>query len=155
MFEQFIPDVQFILEYSKSATDNRYSRSMVEWNHIAKYAEEHTVNQARKKYYGITPDGKTKIYLSLYQIKKKKDEMKGFEEQHLEHYKKFTLLEDILSQIVSEDPELYAEYEKMSREYDYNNNKKQYQQENEKKYTYAYYKIIHYDHDLYEKQKEE
>ena len=94
-FAQFIPDVQFMAKYQESATDNRYARSMVEWNQIAKDAEENTVNEARKKYYGVAPDGKTKIYLTRNQIKKKIDEMKDFDEQYFEHFMRFDLEQSI------------------------------------------------------------
>ncbi len=41
--EECIPHVNFMTDYWQSAVDNRYSRSMVEWYHIAKYAEEKSV----------------------------------------------------------------------------------------------------------------
>ena len=126
---------------------------MVEWNQIAKDAEENTVNEARKKYYGVAPDGKTKIYLTRNQIKKKIDEMKDFDEQYFEHFMRFDLLQTIYCQIVSEDSELYAIYEKMSREYD--KEPEQYQQEEKCAFFYIYYKHTRYDNDLYVKQKEE
>jgi hypothetical protein len=114
---QFIADAEFMQKCGKSATDNRWSRSMVEWYHIAKDAKETTITQARKKHHGVAPDGK-KIYLHSNQIKKKINQMKDFKKQYLQHYIMFDLLGNILSSIISEDKELFAEYEKMSREYD-------------------------------------
>ena len=40
-----------------SMTDDRYKRSLPEWALIVKYANEHGVRKAAKKYSGTTPDG--------------------------------------------------------------------------------------------------
>ena len=71
-------------DYWKSAIDSRHKRSMVEWYNISKYAEEKSVREARKKYYGKTLDG-NKIYLHPITIKKKINEMKGFKIS-MQHY---------------------------------------------------------------------
>jgi hypothetical protein len=59
-------------------------------------------------------------------LKRKIDEMKGFDKQYFEHYIMLSLFDITYRQIVSEDRELYAEYEKMSREYDKDQKQQQY-----------------------------
>jgi hypothetical protein len=149
ILEDLAPHFKFMGDYWNSAVDNRYKRSMVEWNEIAKYANERTAKEASKKYYGIKPDG-TKDYLHPLQIKKKINEMKDFNERFNEHLCGCLVAGMLLSNIIREDPELLQEHKKMLQECDDDINN---QRKEEKEY--AYYEITHYDHDLYEKQKEE
>ena len=149
--EKFVTHANFITDVLNSVADNRYKRSALEWYKIANYAKEFTVRQASKKYYGITPAGK-KIYLNHKQIKKKISQMEGFKDQLDEHHVMWMLYMMAFSQIISEDQQLIEEYKKISNRYDNNRDSLS---EHNSKYSYTYYKIIHYDHNVYEKQKEE
>lgn len=65
-----------------------------------------------------------------------------------------------LNNIAKNDPELAQQYERLSRQYDEENNQKILEKMDGKpnqnhEYQYSYYKIVHYDKELYEKQKSE
>ena len=152
--KKLIPYIEFDTKYWKSGVDYRYKRSLPEWNEIVKYANEKSPRAAAKKYYGIKPDGK-KVYLSINEIKQKQKEMENFEREYMEHYYVLNTARMALSQIIASDPELQREYEKMKLEYDDDNDDDDNlnQKNNSSSYTYNYFKIAHYDHDLYKKRK--
>jgi tetratricopeptide (TPR) repeat protein len=160
--------IRLVLQMIKSATDDRYKRSLTEWVTITKYAMETSPEAASKRFYGITPDGK-RIHLSPKHIKDKIEEVNNFMDKFLEFITKVPLNIRILSNIVRNDPELMQQYQKLSKQYNAENKQKILEEMEEvyeddrnirnqsqhHEYQYGYYKIVHYDKDLYEKQKSE
>jgi hypothetical protein len=160
--------IRLVLQMIKSTTDDRYKRSLAEWVTITKYAMETSPEAASKKFYGVTPDGK-KIRLSPKHIKDRIEEINNFLDKFAEFIPKVPLNIRILSNIVRNDPELTLQYEKLSKQYDAENKQKILEEMEEvyeddsnirnqsqhHEYQYCYYKIVHYDNDLYEKQKSE
>ena len=97
--------IRLVLQMIKSATDDRYKRSLTEWVTITKYAMETSPEAASKRFYGITPDGK-RIHLSPKHIKDKIEEVNNFMDKFLEFITKVPFNIRILSNIVRNDPEL-------------------------------------------------
>jgi hypothetical protein len=166
LISECMQGIRLITQIMKSATDDRYKRSLTEWVPIIKYAMETSPEAASKKFYGITPDGK-RIRLSPKHIKDKIEEVNSFMDKFLEFIIKVPLNIRILSNIVRSDPELMQQYQKLSRQYDADNKQKILEEMEEAhednrnirnqsqhhEYQYRYYKIVHYDKALYEKQK--
>jgi hypothetical protein len=163
-----IQGVGLLQQMLRSTTDDRYKRSLTEWITITAYAMKTSPGAASKKFSGITPDGK-KIHLSPKHIKHMIEEMSNFADNFIELIPKVRRNLGILGNIVKSDPELMEKSNKLSEQYDEENRLKI-----EKKmegetwddgnissqsqhygYQYRYYKIIHYDNELYAKQKAE
>lgn len=110
-----------------------------------------------------------KNYVSPKHIKDKIEGINNFLDKFAEFIPKVHLNIRILSNIVRNDPELTLQYEKLSKQYDAENKQKILEEMEEvyednynirnqsqhHEYQYCYYKIVHYDKDLYEKQKSE
>jgi hypothetical protein len=160
--------IRLVTRMMKSATDDRYKRSITEWVSITKYAMETSPEAASKRFYGITPDGK-KLRLSPKHIKDMIEEVNNFLDEFTEFIPKVALNIRTLNNIARNDPELSQLFEKLSKQYDDENKQKiletmegsdednggTHNQSKNHDYQYSYYKIVHYDKDLYEKQKSE
>lgn len=166
LISECMQGIRLVTQIMKSATDDRYKISLTEWVPITKYAIETSPEAASKKFYRITPDGK-RIRLSPKHIKDKIEEVNNFMDKFLEFITKVPLNIRKLGNIVRSDPELMQQYEKLSKQYDAENKQKILEEMKEvhednrnirnqsqhHEYQYCYYKIVHYDKDLYEKQK--
>jgi hypothetical protein len=153
---ELLSHIEFIYNYWKSGIDNRYKRSLPEWNEIVKYANETSAYKARKKYYGVKPGGE-KDYLSIREINKKKNEIQeqdlDLDQQLAQHRLACTLGFFQLDEIIRQDLELFKECKKMKQEYymkddsgNDNNNDLNQKNSSSMRYAYTYFKIIHYDH---------
>ena len=114
------------------------------------------------------PDGK-KLFLSPKHIKDMIEKINDFIDKFAEFIPKVATNIRILSNIARYDPELTQLYERLSRQFDDENKQKILEkmdgsdEVSEAHATkvrimiinIAYYKIVHYDKDLYEKQKSE
>jgi hypothetical protein len=163
-----IQGVGLVQQMIRSTTDDRYKRSMTEWIPITTYAMKTSPEAASKKFYGITPDGK-KIHLSPRHIKHMIEEMSNFTDNFMELIPKVSRNLSILGNIVKSDPELMEQSNRLSEQYDEENRLKiEKEMEGETRddgnisshsqhydYQYRYCKIIHYDNELYAKQKAE
>jgi hypothetical protein len=163
-----IQGVQLLMKMLKSTTDDRYKRSLTDWITVATYAVKTSPEAASKKFYGITPDGK-KIHLSPRHIKHMMEEMGNFTDNFIELIPKVRRNLSILGNIVKSDPELMELSNRLSEQYDEENRLKVEKkiegktwddgnissQSQQHDYQYRYCKIIHYDNELYTKQKAE
>jgi hypothetical protein len=141
----------------KSTTDDRFKRSLAQWVPIVTYAMETSPKAASNKFYGISPDGK-KIRLSPKHIKDMIQEVGDFTEQFQKYMPKFSQNLKMLGNIIRSDEELKQQYERLSKKYDnerhaWGDNEDISNQGKDHGYQYRYYKIVHYDGDLYKKQK--
>jgi hypothetical protein len=115
-----------------SFTDDRYKRSLPEWALIVKYANDHGVRQAARKYSGETPDG-TKIPLSTKSIRERMNDPKRqeFFDTYSHYETKFLMFTSTVIGAVVQDPELLATYEEYEREYDDNDKNRLVEREKE------------------------
>jgi hypothetical protein len=129
-------------EFLKNAKDDNYylERNLepprFELYKIARKLIIENTDKSKKPVPGIVTSDNLDEYMPVYdamtldefdyELKRKIDEMKGFDKQYFEHYIMLSLFDITYRQIVSEDRELYAEYEKMSREYDKDQKQQQY-----------------------------
>lgn len=147
LVSKFLPYSNFFSEYFKSSYDERYVRNLAEWSEILNYADESTVGAASKKYYGIDSNSK-KSYISKRQIKQGLGRHKTVDiHEYFMHYLSYL---SIFGRIISGRKEFLEEYKRMLEEYD---KKRQIKQNKDYDYTYTGYKAIHYDDELYQKQK--
>ena len=168
LIREGVQGINLVIQMINSAIDDRHSRSLTEWVTITKYAMEISPEAASKKFYGITPDGK-KLFLSPKHIKDMIEKINDFLNKFAEFIPKVAINIRILSNIARYDPELSQLFEKLSKQYDDENKQKiletmegsdednggTHNQSKNHDYQYSYYKIVHYDKDLYEKQKSE
>ncbi|MPZ07063.1 MAG: hypothetical protein GEU26_11725 [Nitrososphaeraceae archaeon] len=131
-----------------SAIDFRYSRSLIEWSEIARFADQRSDKAASKKFYGRYWDNGKKVHLSIRQIKKKSRVLRNHGVSSSEFEQKIRRYIELLQpfiMIIQRDEEIFKEYKKIEREFELPHK--------DIRYEYQYFKMIHYDHDLYEKQK--
>jgi hypothetical protein len=160
--------IQMATRLIRSGIDDRWKRGIMEWDIIIKYALETSPEAAAKKYYGIRYDDGEKVRLSAKGIRDKMLEIGTFYETYPQYYAHFMLTILLLVSLIRDDPELMEIYKRYEREY---NDKQQQQGGEEEKqeqmkatekqkrknvfYKYGYFFVRHYDHELYERQKDQ
>jgi hypothetical protein len=165
LFKDFSLGLQFLLKEMRSVVDDRYEKTWFEWLYIINYADEVSVKAASKKFYGMTPGGR-KTFLTPKHIKEKRKEVGQFAAELLERLPRFFYSVSVIDCVISTTPELKQEYDRLSGECDENGGswekmtknlpeKDREEEDNDhgQRYAYSYYKIRHYDHELYEKRK--
>lgn len=146
----------------ESANDDRWKRSLSEWELIVKYAKDKTPKEASRKYSGVTPDG---IYedLSPEYIKQKIPEVEAYWNTR-KHYDHILITRiKFIRDTIAIDPHLMSIHNKYAVEYDNEEARKQQQHQSQEKKADSnteFYKrerrrwvITHYDSELREQQK--
>lgn len=150
---EIIDCINLIVPYFKSISDRRNRRSLAEWSEIVNYANQTSVSQASRRFYGKEWNSGKKLYLNKKYIKQKSQTMRNLgisNEVFREKYCRIAILLQPFIKLIKMDEELQQEYEKNKRNFDLHVKR---DRENTLGYQYEYFKIIHYDHNLYEKQK--